>query len=287
MVIHISPPKHKKRQSKNGTTRQLSEATHSKTRQNWPLDLGAAYQRERGPYTIYNASTVVGEEPLEIFNGWLVWQAMTDAEERRIAATIQEILSLAARAMGFGQAYPDQFECVMVNEDVHKPDVCVISKERYSTQVEPVEPGGKHLVLKGSPELVVEIRSPSNRRTQERKKRRSYFESGALVIWDVDYEKRKIWVYEVTNPDKGQEYIETDEISCAPILGKWKRRVGDFFARDLSAEQVVGEAAKEWRAEALREVVLLQAQARFGKEVPVDLDTRLNRYSFEQLRQIG
>src|SRR4051794_17742133 len=100
MVTQTLPPK--KRQSKHGSKSQVSGATHYRTRQDWPNGLGAAYQRGRGPYTIYNATTLVGEEPLELFNGWLVWQAMTDAEERRIAATIQEILSLAARAIGFG-----------------------------------------------------------------------------------------------------------------------------------------------------------------------------------------
>jgi Uma2 family endonuclease len=293
MVTQISPPK--KRQSKNGTKSQASDATHYKTRQDWPLDMDAAYQRERGPYTIFNATTLVGEEALEIFNGWLVWQAMTDAEERRIAATIQEILSLAARAIGFGQAYPDQFECVMINKDVYKPDVCVISKERYASQVEPIEPEGKHLVLKGSPELVVEIRSPSNRRTKERKKRKNYFESGALVIWDVDYEERKIWVYEVANPDTGQEYSEKDEISCEPILGKWKRQVADFFSKDLSAEQIVGQAAKEWRAEsrvegevtAIHKVLLLQASVRFGEELPDNVTARLKRCGLEELMALA
>lgn len=307
MVTQISPPK--KRQNKNGAkSHSNGSATEYKTRQDWPLDRAAAYQRMRGPYTIYNATTLVGEEPLEIFNGWLVWQAITDAEERRIAATIQEILSLAARAIGFGQAYPDQFECVMVNEDIHKPDVCVISKERYERRVEPIEPGGKHLVLKGSPELVVEIRSPSNRRTQERKKRKSYFESGTLVVWDVDYEKRKIWVYELANADNGQEYTEKDEISCEPVLGGWRRRVGDFFSKDLSAEEIVGQVAEQWRAEseakgratgreeglitgreegelvALRKVLLRQAYRRYGKaKFGADLEARLNRYNASQL----
>lgn len=68
-----------------------------KTRENWPVDLAAAYRRDHGPYTLSNASTLLAEEPLELFNGWLVWQAMTDAQERRVAATIQEILSLAFR----------------------------------------------------------------------------------------------------------------------------------------------------------------------------------------------
>lgn len=85
-------------------------------------------------------------------------------------------------------------------------------------------------MLKGSPELVIEIRFPSNRRSQERKKRRKYFESGAVVIWDVDYQKRKIWVYEVGSPEKGQEYTEQDEISCEALLPGRKRKVADFSA---------------------------------------------------------
>jgi len=285
----------RKRPPTNGLHNQANGTKNFKTKQDWPLDLGEAYQRDRGPYTLHNAITLLAEEPLELFNGWLVWQAMTDAEERRIAATIQVILDIAARALGFGQAYPDQLECVMVNQDLLKPDVCVISKERYEQQVEPEAPGSEHLVLKGSPELVVEIRSPSNRRTQERKKRKSYFESGAEVIWDVDYQKRKIWVYEVGTPDKGQEFTEQDEISCKPLLAGWKRKVEDFFSKDLSAEEIVGQVAGQWRAEskaegeieALRNILIIQAEARFGKELPENLEERLNHCKLEKLIELA
>ena len=114
------------------TTRQRQSKTKVQTHQderppgNWPADIGEAYRRYRGPHTIQNAEVLIQEEPLEIYNGWLVWQDMTDAEERRIAAVIQEILSMAARVVNFGQAYPDQFECLMINEDIFKPDVCLV-----------------------------------------------------------------------------------------------------------------------------------------------------------------
>ena len=291
----------KTRQAKNGSKTLADEIDgYRPTRDNWPRDYAEAYQRDPGPYTTYNACTIIAEEPLELFNGWLVWQAMTNVEERRVAGCIQEILSLAARACQFGQAYPDQFECVMVNKNLHKPDVCVLSNARYEAKVEPIGPRKQHLVLMGSPELVIEIRSPSNRRRKERAKRKAYFDSGAMVIWDVAHKQRKIWVYNVDNLEQGQEYSEKDEISCEQLFPGWKRKVADFFSKDLSAEEIVGEVASQWRAESraegraegreqgeietLRKVLMRQASRRYGKDrIPSDLMGRLNQCDSGQL----
>src|SRR5947208_1399603 len=99
----------KKRHSKNGSSLRHKEATTIyRSAENWPVDIEAAYRRLPGPYTAANAWVLLEEEPLELFNGWLVWQEMTNLEERRIANIIQVILDLAARWVGFGQAYPDQ-----------------------------------------------------------------------------------------------------------------------------------------------------------------------------------
>ncbi len=281
----------KKRQSKNGAKTTSNDLTSYKTSHNWPNNIEKAYERDPGPYTVQNSCTILSEETLELFNGWLVWQIMTDVEERGIAAAIQEILSFAARLVGFGQAYPDQFECVMNNGDMHKPDVCLLSKARYESQVELIKAEGGHLVLKGSPELVVEIRSPSNRRTKERLKRQHYFESGALIVWDVDYRRQKIWVYELENPEKGQEYSGEAEISCERLLPGWRRKVSDFFKKDLSAEEIAGQAANQWRDEgstkALREVLLRQLRRRFGNELRLaELEARLKHYNEAQLTDL-
>jgi Uma2 family endonuclease len=264
---------------------------HRNSSDHWPHDFEEAYRRYPGPYTAANAETVISEEPLELFNGWLVWEAMTDLDERRVAANIQVILDIAARLVGFGQAYPDQAECVMENGDLYKPDVCLISSERYDTKVEPVAPGREHLVLRGSPELVVESRSPPNRRTKERRKRKIYFENGAQVIWDVDSKKRKIWVYEAADPEKPVEYSGDAEISCEGLLPGWRRKVSDFFTKDLSAEQVVGQAVVQWREEgelaALRASLQRQARRRYGEgRLLPDLTTRLERYTISQLTEL-
>src|SRR5438128_8487616 len=101
----------------------------------WPQTILEAYARWRGPYTVENASTLLEEEPLELYNGWLVWDKLTDFEERRIASTIHVILDLIARWIGFGHAYPDQVECELVGGDVIKPDVCLVSDARVKTRL--------------------------------------------------------------------------------------------------------------------------------------------------------
>lgn len=293
-----------KRLSKNGNSSHNSKETVYHTRQNWPLDIEAAYRRISGPYSAVNTWVLLEEEPLELFNGWLVWQPMTNADERRIAGVIQVILDWAARLVGFGQAYPDQLECVMAKGDVLKPDVCLISNDRFDSRVEPVAEGLEHKVLRGSPEFVVEIRSPSNRRSQERRKRKIYFENGAEVIWDVDPVNHKIWAYEVENPEIGREYNAEDEIACERFLPGWKRKVSDFFDKYLTAEQIAGAAVDKWRSEgyaageekgreegersALTKLILRQAGRRYAdNELPSGLETTLGRFSSEQLTEIA
>ena len=181
--------------------------------------------------------------------------------------------------------------------------ICVLSNKRYAGKVASLKKGTNHYILYGGPELAVEIRSRSNRCSEERKKRRNYFDNNTLEVWDVDYVKHKIWVYGINNPQTPQEYGIEDEIGCEPLLPGWRHKAADFFAPTLSAEQVVGQAAQEWRAEseskgreegrqtgqleALRSVLLLQAQARFGSELPSYLAERLARLGVEELTQLA
>ncbi len=269
----------------------------------WPKDSLEAYARYRGPYTVYNATILLQEEPLEIYNGWLVWQPMTDFKERRINAIIMVILDLAARFAHFGQAYPDQVECLLANEDIIKPDICLVSTEKADKGIMSTDKDEQHWVIKGGPEMAVEVRSPSNTRAEEALKRSKYFENGTQIIWDVDPVKHKIWVYRAENPTKSKLYVEGDTIDCEPFLPGWTRPVADFFDLTLTTEQMVGEPAQQWRAEsrtegleqgrvegetqALQKVILIQAQSRFGAELPADLEQRLSDYNTEQLLKLA
>ncbi len=267
----------------------------------WPLDLIEAYARPPGPYTIENAETILEEEPIELYNGWLVWQEMTNFIERRVVANINDMLSVPARKMGFGQILPDQVECLLKDGTVIKPDTSLISWQRVERVVTPKGPRDRPTLV-GCPELVVEARSPSNRRIQEKRTRKLYFANHTQIVWDVDEINREIWVYRAELPEEPTHFGMDDEIDCEPLLPNWRRRVADIFAAEVSAETVLGEVVDEFRnegkiegieigkadgaAQALRSVLPLLVRVRFGVQPPVDLPQRLQRRNLTQLEQL-
>ncbi len=256
----------------------------------WPRDILEAYARINGPYTIDNAEMILDQEAVELYNGWLVWQEMTDFNERVVAGNIQAMLDLSARKAGFGSGLPDQMECLLSNGDVIKPDIALISWKRAET-AEPTGPS-QRLILHGCPELVVETRSPSNRRAQERRKRQLYFANQAEVVWDVDVRRQRIYVYRAQNPQQPEAYGVADIITCEPFLPGWQRRVADIFAMQASAETVAGEVATGWIAEGriegriegqmegriatLRSLLPILARYRFGAALPPEAVARLD-----------
>lgn len=271
----------------------------------WPRDILEAYARYPGPYTADNVAIVLEEEPVELYNGWLVWQGMTDTHERRAVSNLQTMLDLSARKLNFGQVLPDQLECLLSDGSVVKPDASLISWDRLQQQVRPHGVNQRHLLM-GGPELVIEVRSPSNWRAQERFKRQLYFANNVEVVWDVDDVAQRIWVYRATAPDAPTAYGIDDEIDCLPFLPGWRRRVRDIFAEQASAESVAGEVADAWRAEGhaagqvvghaaglaegaaqtLREVLPLLVRVRFGTALPAELLARLEQCALGDLQRL-
>jgi Uma2 family endonuclease len=214
---------------------------------------------------------------------------MTDITERRVVANLQAMLDLSARKVGFGQALPDQVECLLSNGDVVKPDASLISWQRLDEDVIPYGPRQRPTLI-GGPQLVIEMRSPSNQRAQERRKRAFYFANRVQIIWDVDEAKQTIWVYHAEAPDSPTRFGAEDEIGCEPLLPDWRRRVADIFATRASAEAVAGEVADTWRAEGmatmLREVLPMLLRAQFRTELPNDLSARLAQCNLQQLQTL-
>lgn len=226
-------------------------ATNGHLPAEWLDDPLEAMARPRGPYTLDNADDYLDQEPVELYNGWLVWQEMTDIRERTVIGTLHSMLDLSARKAGFGQAVPDQAECLLRDGHIIKPDASLISWQRLQSASAPQGPNDRILLLI-CPELVIESRSPSNRRRQEAFKRAQYFANGTALVWDVDEANAVIYVYQAAMPAKPLRYGLGDEITC-PLLPGWRRWVADIFANVVSAEAVAGEVADAWRAEGVEQ----------------------------------
>lgn len=217
----------------------------------WLHDPLEALDRSLGPYTVADMERYLDDYAIELYNGWLVWQAMGDAIERTVLSNLQAMLDISARKCGYGQALPDQTECRLDNHNDIIPDASLVSWARLENDLILVGPNQRR-VLTQCPELVIESRSPSNTRKADRIKRAMYFAKGTQIVWELDEEHELIDVYYATAPEKAVRYRVGDTIICELLLG-WRRQVADIFARRVSAETIAGEVAVAWRDEGCHE----------------------------------
>lgn len=101
-----------------------------------------------------------------------------------------------------GRVYSAPLDVIFSHFDVVEPDVLYISHERFA-QLEPSQ------WVKGAPNLVVEIGSPSTRKRDETIKRRLYERFGVDEYWVIDPELDTVKVYRRQN----ERYERTAELS--------------------------------------------------------------------------
>lgn len=71
----------------------------------------------------------------------------------------------------------------------------------------------------------------------------------------------------------------------------WRQKVAHFFATDLTAEQIAGPTAAQWRTDertkTLLETLVRLTQKKYNlAQLPADLEARLAQYSQEQLARL-
>jgi Uma2 family endonuclease len=104
-------------------------------------------------------------------------------------------------------------------DTVRGPDVYFFSIERM-----PERPTGYADI---APDLVVEIRSPSDRSATIREKVREYLAAGTRLVWVVDPETRTVMVY--AGNMRGLELDESETITGGEVLPTFTCKVADFF----------------------------------------------------------
>lgn len=165
----------------------------------------------------------------ELVDGTLVEKGIS-YEASVVAATILFILKtfvsrnrsgLISGADGFFQ----------LQSSTRGPDVAYVARERLPGGVFPSEPYPKL-----SPNLVVEVLSPSNTKAEMSRKRREYFHAGVDVVWIVDCVNRSVAVY--TSPFSVKVFGEHETVDCTQALPGFSSPVSSFFADlDIGVEQ--------------------------------------------------
>lgn len=114
-----------------------------------------------------------------------------------------------------GRLFTAPFDVVLSQFDVVEPDLIYLSNERAAAIM-------TTLHLRGAPELVVEIGSPSTRQRDETIKRRLYERMGVSEYWFVDPELDVVRVY----LRGGEQFARPQELS---------REAGDTLTTPLLA----------------------------------------------------
>lgn len=113
-----------------------------------------------------------------------------------------------------GRLYFAPFDVVLSNVDIVEPDLLYLSAARAAEALTEAN-------VKGVPELVVEIGSPSTRRRDETVKRRLYERAGVSEYWFVDPDLDVVRVYRQTGDGFGRVVelsLEAGDVLTTPLL---------------------------------------------------------------------
>lgn len=103
------------------------------------------------------------------------------------------------------------------NRDVFVPDVSLVKLSRCSE---------KERIFRGSPDLAIEVVSPSDTTKKLKAKVSSYLQGGSSTVWVVFPESRSVTIY---SGDSTRE-LNGDQTITDPLLPEFFLPVSDFFA---------------------------------------------------------
>jgi len=154
----------------------------------------------------------------ELINGEVVTMPRAAQRHDIIRGNILDALIVylhANRDLGL-KALPDT-QFVVGSNDTFIPESCVIAIHRLNP--------GQHKYLQGTPELAIEVVSPSESAAYLRIKTEAYLANGSRSVWIVFPEVRSVMVY---TRDSLRE-VKGDQFITDPLLPGFSSPVAAFF----------------------------------------------------------
>ncbi len=157
----------------------------------------------------------------ELIEGTLVEKTL-GAMESGTALLIGSLLVVLVRTHKLGVVLGADGTLRLFPKLVRAPDVSFISKARLPGGKLPQEP-----IPSLVPDLVVEVLSKSNTKSEMKRKLGEYFAAGVTVVWLVDPKAKTVRVH--TAPDQSTLLTENDTLGGGVALPGFQVRVSEFF----------------------------------------------------------
>jgi Uma2 family endonuclease len=155
----------------------------------------------------------------ELIDGELL---VTPSPSRRHQQTVLKLAGapLAVQELHGGEVYPAPMDVLLSNANVIEPDLLFLRPGNLET----VDPDKIQKV----PDLVIEVSSPSTRRTDLTRKKELYERFGVSEYWFVDLQEEHVEVYRLRRGRFGvPEILRNGDVLTSPVL--------PGFSFDLSA----------------------------------------------------
>ena len=131
-------------------------------------------------------------------------------EHGGIGSFLGGLLSIYVRQQKLGIVCASSTAFTLINGNKRSPDVSLVSKERLKGLKRP--PRG---FSQGSPDLAVEILSPSNTVEEIHDKIVEYFENDTGLVWVIHPAEKYVLVYHAPEPDgflRSQDTLDGKEV---------------------------------------------------------------------------
>ncbi len=165
-------------------------------------------------FTYQDYRSTSDDERYELIDGELIRMAPApNTQHQRLVLRISKFIDEFVAVEGLGEVFVSPVDVVLSDSDVVQPDLLFVSNERAYLVTE--------LNIRGAPDLVVEIISPSSSGRDRNVKRALYARYGVGEYWLVDPEPGTVTVLLLA--DQGYElvgiYGEGQELTSPTLPG--------------------------------------------------------------------
>jgi Uma2 family endonuclease len=157
----------------------------------------------------------------EVSEGELIVMPPVKSLHTLVALTVLETLQTYLKQQSIGRAIPEAGYLLSRNPlTVRQPDVSVLSNERIASTSE-------DKYFEGSPELAVEVVSPSDSAQDLETKVEQYLRFGSKQVWIVYPKKKRVHVF---RPNAGPAILdESQMLEGGNVLPGFSVKVSDLF----------------------------------------------------------
>ncbi|PYQ79149.1 MAG: Uma2 family endonuclease [Acidobacteria bacterium] len=161
----------------------------------------------------------------ELIDGEHYVTASPNTKHQVVSGNLYWLLRTYLEQHPIGRIYYAPFDVLFSKFDVVEPDLLYVSKERAADVLTT-----QH--VKGSPDLIIEIGSPSTRQRDETIKRRLYERTAVTEYWVVDPDLDVVRVYRRESDRFGRPVelaCESGDVLTTPLFSGLNLQLADIF----------------------------------------------------------